>query len=198
MTRRLLIATTNLGKQSEFRRLLGSLPATLVTPTEIGLDLEVEEPYVTYAENAAAKAIAYGRASGLLALADDSGIEVAALGWGPGVRSARWGNGAASQAAQLVEALRGHVDRRARMVCALAVALPGDPEPTVEIFNGVVTGSVASEPRGAKGFGYDPVFLLPEGRTTAELPEPEKDRISHRGRALASARPRLLELLESD
>jgi XTP/dITP diphosphohydrolase len=198
VTRRLLIATTNRGKQSEFRRLLGSLPATLVTPAEIGLDLEVEEPHVTYAANAAAKAVAYGRASGLLALADDSGIEVAALGWGPGVRSARWGNGAESQAAQLVDALRGQVDRRARMVCALAVALPADPEPTVEIFNGVVVGTVASEPRGGRGFGYDPIFLLPEGRTTAELAEPEKDRISHRGQAVASARPRLLELLESD
>lgn len=198
MTRRLLIATTNRGKQGEFRRLLGSLPATLVTPAEIGLELEVEEPHDTYAANAAAKAVAYSQASGLLALADDSGIEVAALGWGPGVRSARWGNGAESQATQLVEALRGHVDRRARMVCALAVALPAGPEPTVEIFNGVVVGSVASEPRGGRGFGYDPVFLLPEGRTTAELAEPEKDRISHRGRAVALARPRLLELLESD
>ena len=198
MIRPLLIATTNRGKQGEFRRLLGRLPATLVTPDEVGIELEVEEPHDTYAANATVKAVAYGRESGLLTLADDSGIEVAALGWGPGVRSARWGRGKGSQAAQIVEAMRGQVDRRARMVCALAVALPDDSEPIVELFNGVVDGSVADEPRGDRGFGYDPIFLLPEGRTTAELAETEKDRISHRGRAVASAWPRLLELLASD
>ena len=195
MTPRLLIATTNRGKQGEFRRLLGSLPAGLVTPDELGIQLEVEEPYDTYAANAAVKAEAYGRASGLLTLADDSGIEVAALGWGPGVRSARWGSGSGSQAAQLVEAIRGELDRRARMVCALAIAVPVDGEPSIEIFTGVVDGSVAFDPRGERGFGYDPIFLLPEGRTTAELPEAEKDRISHRGRAVAAAWPRMLEVL---
>ena len=198
MTRHLLIATTNSGKQSEFRRLLDSLPAILATPEDIGLELDVEEPHDTYAANASVKAAAYGRASGLLTLADDSGIEVAALGWGPGVRSARWGSGIGSQAAQLVEAIRGRPDRRARMVCALALAIPGDPEPSVEVFNGVIVGSVAPEPRGDHGFGYDPIFLLPEGRTTAELPEEQKDRISHRGRAVAAAWPRIVELLESD
>jgi XTP/dITP diphosphohydrolase len=198
VTPRLLIGTTNRGKQREFRRLLGSLPAELVTPDELGIDLEVEEPYDTYAENATVKAAAYGRASGLLTLADDSGIEIAALGWGPGVRSARWGSGAASQAAQVVEAVRGEVDRRARMVCAVALAVPGDDEPSIEIFTGVVDGSVADAPRGDRGFGYDPIFLLPEGRTTAELPEAEKDRISHRGRAVAAAWARMIEVLRSD
>jgi XTP/dITP diphosphohydrolase len=198
VTPRLLIGTTNRGKQREFRRLLGSLPADLVTPDQIGMDLEVEEPYDTYAENATVKAAAYGRASGLLTLADDSGIEIAALGWGPGVRSARWGSGAASQAAQVVEAIRGEVDRRARMVCAVALAVPGDGEPSIEIFTGAVEGSVADAPRGDRGFGYDPIFLLPEGRTTAELPETEKDRISHRGRAVAAAWPRMIEVLRSD
>ena len=198
MTPRLLIATTNRGKQREFRRLLGSLPAELVTPDELGMDLEVEEPYDTYAENAAVKAAAYGRASGILTLADDSGIEIAALGWGPGVRSARWGSGTASQAAQVVDAIRGKVDRRARMVCALALAVPVDGEPSVEIFTGVVDGSVAATPRGDRGFGYDPIFLLPDGRTTAELPEAEKDRISHRGRAVAAAWARMLEVLRAD
>ena len=91
---RLLIATTNRGKQDEFRRLLAELEADLVAPGDVGLDLEVDEPHETYAENAAAKADAYARASGLVSLADDSGIEVAALDWGPGVRSARWGGGA--------------------------------------------------------------------------------------------------------
>jgi len=190
---RLLVATTNAGKQREFRRLLAHLPAEIVTPDEIGLQLEVEEPFDTYAGNAAAKADAFARAAGLLSLADDSGIEVAALDWGPGVRSARWGRG--QNADRLLEAVGQAVDRRARMVCALAVARPGTPGPLLEAFTGVVEGSVARERRGSGGFGYDPIFLLPSGVTTAELPEAEKDRISHRGRAVAAAIPRLLELL---
>jgi XTP/dITP diphosphohydrolase len=195
VTAPLLIATTNPGKQAEFRRLLAELPAIVVTPDELDIQLEVEEPYDTYAENAAAKAIAFCRASGLLSLADDSGIEVAALDWGPGVRSARWGDGPGSQADRLGRALVEAADRRARMVCALAVARPGGSAPMVEIFTGVVEGSIAREPRGENGLGYDPIFLLPSGVTTAELPEGEKDRISHRGRAVAAARERIRTLL---
>ncbi|MCA1569272.1 MAG: non-canonical purine NTP pyrophosphatase [Chloroflexi bacterium] len=190
---RLLVATSNAGKQGEFRRLLAHLPAVIVTPDDVGLHLEVDEPYNTYAENSAAKADAYARASGLLSLADDSGIEVAALGWGPGVRSARWGGG--SNADRLLEALGDADDRRARMICALAVARPATPAPEIEVFDGMVSGSIARERRGSGGFGYDPVFLLPSGLTTAQLPEAEKDAISHRGRAVAAATPRLLELL---
>lgn len=189
---RLLIATTNPGKQREFRRLLAHLPAELVVPGDFGIELDVPEPYDTYASNAATKAVAYAAASGVLTLADDSGIEVAALDWGPGVRSARWGG--PDKAASLVEALAGATDRRARMVCALAVATSGEPD-AVELFTGVVDGEVAAAPRGAGGFGYDPIFLLPRGLTTAELPEGEKDALSHRGRAVAAATPRLLELL---
>ena len=190
---RLLIATTNHGKQAEFRRLLADLDVDLVTPEDLGLDLEVEEPHETYAENATAKADAYARASGLVSLADDSGIEIAALDWGPGVRSARWGGG--RNAERVLEALGDGSDRRARMVCAVAVATPADPDPRVEVFTGVVEGSVASSMRGTRGFGYDPIFELPSGETTAELPEAEKDRLSHRGRAVAAALPRLRELL---
>jgi len=197
VTARLLVATANRGKQREFRRLLGGLGAQVVTPDEIGLEMEVDEPHDTYAENAAAKAVAYCRASGLLTVADDSGIEVAALGWGPGVRSARWGTGGGSKAEQIVAAVAYDADRRARMVCALALAIPGDEDPSVEVFTGVVEGSVAREPRGEHGFGYDPIFMLPSGSTTAELPEGEKDRISHRGRAVAAAAPRIAELLSS-
>ena len=193
---RLLVATTNAGKQAEFRRLLAHLPAEIITPDEIGLELEVEEPYETYAENATAKADAFARASGLLSVADDSGIEVATLDWGPGVRSARWGGG--RNADRLLEAVADAADRRARMVCVLAVARPGTPDPTIETFTGVVEGSIARERRGSGGFGYDPIFLLPSGVTTAELPEGEKDLISHRGRAVAAATPRLLELLADD
>ena len=201
MTRRLLVATTNRGKQAEFRRLLAGLGAHVVTPDDLGLDLDVPEPHDTYAENAAAKAVAYCRAAGELTVADDSGIEVAALGWSPGVRSARWATGTGSPAQQLVEAIGEGADRRARMVCALAVAAPGgapQEPPRVEIFTGVVDGSVATAPRGTGGFGYDPVFLLPDGRTTAELADAEKDGLSHRGRAVAAAAPRLLQLLSAD
>jgi XTP/dITP diphosphohydrolase len=193
VSRRLLVATTNRGKAEEFGRLLASLPAEIVTPDQIGLELVVEEPHETYAENAAAKAGAFASASGLLAVADDSGIEVAALDWGPGVRSARWGGG--RNADRLREAVGDAQDRRARMVCALAVARPGVPEPQIDLFDGVVEGTVALERRGSGGFGYDPIFLLPSGQTMAELPEGTKDSLSHRGRAVAAALPRLLELL---
>lgn len=195
MSRRLLLATANAGKQREFRRLLARLPAQIVTPDEIGLELEVDEPHDTYAENAAAKADAFARASGLLSLADDSGIEVAALDWGPGVRSARWGKPDGRDADRLVDAVRDAADRRARMVCALAIGIPTADAPEIELFTGLMEGSVARERRGEGGFGYDPVFLVAGGMTTAELPEHEKDRISHRGRAVAAATPRLLELL---
>ena len=189
-----LVATTNRGKQREFRRLLGHLPAEIVTPDDVGIDLDVPEPHETYAENAVAKADAFARASGLLTVADDSGIEVAALDWGPGVRSARWAGEKGTEAARMLEALRGVDDRRARMVCALAVASLDD-EPVVEVFSGVVEGRIARQPRGDGGFGYDPVFELADGRTSAELADGEKDRLSHRGRAVAAATPRLLELL---
>jgi len=191
--RRLLVATTNPGKQREFARLLDGLPAEIVTPDALGIAMEVDEPHDSYAENAATKAAAYARASGILTVADDSGIEAAALGWGPGVRSARWGRGRHAEA--MVEALAGATDRRARMVCALAIGIPDEPDPRVEVFTGVVEGEVAESPRGAGGFGYDPIFVLPDGRTTAELPEREKDAISHRGRAVGAAAPRLRELL---
>ena len=190
---RLLIATTNRGKQDEFRRLLADLDAELVVPDDVGLDLDVAEPHDTYAENAAAKAEAYAGTSGLVSLADDSGIEIAALDWGPGVRSARWGGG--RNAERVLEALGSETDRRARMVCAVAVATPAASGPDVEVFTGVVEGRIADAMRGAGGFGYDPIFELPSGLTTAELPPTDKDRLSHRGRAVAAAVPRLRELL---
>lgn len=198
--RRLLLATTNRGKQREFARLLHALPAELVTPDQIGLELDVEEPHATYEENARAKADAWCRASGLLTLADDSGLEVAALDGGPGVGTARYGGpGVTDRVTFLLERIVGATgdERRARMVCVVALAIPEPPVPTVELFRGTIEGSVARERRGNGGFGYDPIFLLPSGLTTAELPEDEKDRISHRGRAVQAATPRLLELLSA-
>lgn len=193
--RELLLATSNAGKRREFGRLLAHLPARVVTPDEIGLALDVDEPFDTYAENARLKADAYLRASGLLTVADDSGIEAAALDWGPGVQSARFGGRDGHEAERLLEALGENPDRRARMVCVLAIGIPGNPEPRIELFSGVIQGIVATRPRGEGGFGYDPVFLLPSGVTSAELPEGEKDRLSHRGRAVQAATPRLVELL---
>jgi len=200
----LLLATANRGKQREFGRLLRGLPGRVLLPQEIGLNLDVPEPHPTYAENAAAKASAYARASGLPALADDSGIEVAALDWGPGPRSARLGGTDVGDRAGLILDLLGDAtDRRARMVCALALAIPGTApdgtprSPRIEMFEGVMEGTIATEKRGTGGFGYDPIFLLPSGVTTAELPDGEKDSISHRGRAVAAALPRLRELLSA-
>lgn len=200
----LLLATANRGKQREFGRLLRGLPGRVLLPQELGLNLDVPEPHPTYAENAAAKASAYARASGLPALADDSGIEVAALDWGPGPRSARLGGTDVGDRAGLILDLLGDAtDRRARMVCALALAIPGTApdgtprSPRIEMFEGVMEGTIATEKRGTGGFGYDPIFLLPSGVTTAELPDGEKDSISHRGRAVAAALPRLRELLSA-
>ena len=196
--RELLVATNNPGKLGEFRRLLAALPVRVVSPHEIGLRLEVPEPHDSYAENAAAKARAFCRASGRLTLADDSGIEVAALDWGPGVFSARFGGtDVTDNATHLLERLRDADDRRARMVCWLALAIPSgapDGEPRIELYSGTLDGSVTRERRGRGGFGYDPIFLLPDGRTNAELAAEEKDALSHRGRAVAAAAPRIREL----
>ena len=199
----LLLASANPGKQREFSRLLQGLPGRLVMPQEIGLRLDVPEPHETYAENATAKATAYSRASGLPSLADDSGLEVAALDWGPGPRSARYGGSQVADRASLILELLGDAEERsARMVCWLALAIPRvAPDgtarsPRIELFDGVMTGTIATEPRGEGGFGYDPIFVLPSGVTTAELSEADKDAISHRGKAVAAAMPRLRELLD--
>jgi XTP/dITP diphosphohydrolase len=204
----LLLATANPGKQREFSRLLRDLPGRVLMPQEIGLDLDVPEPHHTYAENAAAKATAYCTASGLPALADDSGIEVAALDWGPGARSARHGGSDVADRTSLIlerlERLDASHDRRARMICWLALAIPGTApdgtprSPRIELFSGVMDGVIAQARRGSGGFGYDPIFELPSGLTTAELAEGEKDAISHRGRAVAAALPRLRQLLRDD
>jgi XTP/dITP diphosphohydrolase len=193
----LLLASTNRGKQREFARLLDGLSGRLLFPQDLGIHDSVPEPHHTYAENATDKAVAFSRASGLPALADDSGMEVAALDWGPGVRTGRFGgDDVQDPVALMLERLDGVEDRRARMVCWLALAVP-EPgkDPTVELFEGVMEGSVSTEKRGTGGFGYDPIFVLPSGLTTAQLPEAEKDRVSHRGRAVAAALPRLRELL---
>lgn len=190
----LLVATNNPGKRAEFRRMLAALPARLVIPADLALELVPDEPHDTYAENARAKADAFCRATGLVTLTDDAGIEVAALDWGPGVQTADFGDGRDGVTA-LLERLDGVRDRRARMICCLALAIPAAGGVRVELFEGVVEGSIAESRRGEGGFGFDPIFELPEGRTTAEIAPEEKDRVSHRGRAVAAALPRLHEVL---
>ncbi|HEX6655020.1 MAG TPA: non-canonical purine NTP pyrophosphatase [Candidatus Limnocylindria bacterium] len=196
----LLLATANRGKQREFGRLLAGIPGRLVFPQDVGIEMDVPEPFPTYAGNAAAKAEAFCLASGLLTLADDSGIEVEALDWGPGVRTARYGGAdVADRVTLLLDAVGDSPLRAARMVCVLALATPSQrpgAAPRIEVFAGAMDGTLARQPRGGGGFGYDPVFLLPNGCTSAELPDEEKDAISHRGRAVAAAMPRLREALE--
>ena len=195
---RLLIATNNPGKATELRALLKGSGWDIVTPRDIGLELEVSESGRDYAENAKIKAAGFAKASGLVALADDSGLEVDALGGEPGHLSARYAGPGADDTqryARLLERLRGvpPEKRSARFRCLIAVARPTGE---TELFEGECRGVVAEAPRGETGFGYDPIFYLPErGRTLAELPLSEKNAVSHRGAAARKARPFLEELL---
>ncbi len=194
---RLLLATNNPGKVREYREILRDLPATLVTPADLGLDLQVEETGQTYTENAILKARAYAQAAGLVALADDSGLEVDALEGAPGPRSARYGGQRNSRTRYqlLLKQMEGLPEARrgARFRCVIAIATPAGRVYTTE---GVCPGRIAREPRGSGGFGYDPIFWLPgQGKTMAELDPEEKNRISHRGRAGRKAIPLLREVL---
>jgi len=195
MPSRLLLSTNNRGKVAEYRDIFGDLPCELVTPAELGLEIEVAETGRTYAENAMLKARAFAQASGLVALADDSGLEVDALGGEPGMHSHRYsGGGDADRCRLLLARLQGVPagQRTARFRCFIVIATPGGELYTCE---GMCPGVILDEPRGTGGFGYDPVFLLPElGRTMAELEPEEKNRLSHRGRAGRKAREVLLQL----
>jgi XTP/dITP diphosphohydrolase len=197
--RRLLLATRNEGKLVELRRILTEDPrladVALVSAADVDVP-EVAETGETFAANAALKARAAAEASGLVAVADDSGLAVDALGGAPGVRSARYAGEHGDDAANLdkvLDEIAGISDRTARFVCAAAVAAPGrDPQ----VVHGEVRGRLVGEPRGEGGFGYDPIFV-PEGeqRTTAEMSPEEKDAISHRGAAFRAARNVIAELL---
>ncbi len=193
--RRLLIATTNPGKLVEFRDLLGDLAVELVLPER---DLQVIENGSSYAENAALKARAYAAASGLTALADDSGLEVEALDGAPGLYSARYSPQAhasdADRRALLLANLQGKPRPwTAHFHCTVAIA---QPDGGVHFAEGQVYGEILPVERGSNGFGYDPLFLIPElGRSMAELTRDEKNTLSHRARALQAALPYLRELL---
>ena len=192
---RLLVATSNPGKIRELRAILHRDDLEIVSPADVGIaGLEVVEDGASYQANAARKARAYANAAHLPALADDSGLEVDALDGRPGIHSARYaaldstlavvGDSDAANRRTLLAALAGvPAERRtARFRCVVALAMPYGP--TLRFGEGTVEGRIAEDERGAGGFGYDPVFVLPDGRRMAELPAEEKNRISHRTRAV--------------
>ncbi len=183
---KLVLASRNPGKRREFQAILGAFGVEILSEAEAGLDLEVEETGATFEENSLLKAGAVMRASGLPAIADDSGLMVDALGGAPGVYSARFGgkNTDAERIALLLEKLRGVPPgrRTARFVSVVTCCLPGGRTLTAR---GACEGVIAEAPRGAGGFGYDPVFFVPSlGKTFAEMTDGEKNAISHRGAAL--------------
>ncbi len=190
---RLLLATHNRGKRREWQALLTGLPVEVLLPDELGLDAEVEETGETYLDNALLKARTLATASELPTLADDSGLEVDALEGAPGVRSARYHLGTDEvRYRALLRALEGvpAAQRGARFRCIAALVLPDGREFHTE---GVCEGVIQDAPAGEGGFGYDPVFYIPEqGCTMAELAAEEKNRISHRARAAQAMR----EILE--
>ncbi|NPV48887.1 MAG: RdgB/HAM1 family non-canonical purine NTP pyrophosphatase [Armatimonadetes bacterium] len=177
---RLLVASSNRGKVAEITRLLAGLPVEVV-----GLDQypdlpDTDEPHDTFRANAEHKALLAAQSAGCLALADDSGLEVVALGGRPGVLSARYGRDDAERIGRLLAELDGVSDRRARFVCVVALA---GPQGILGAWEGTVEGVITEAPRGTNGFGFDPVFLHGD-RTLAELTSDEKNAVSHRGRAL--------------
>ena len=183
---KLLLATNNLGKARELAVLLEDVPFIVTTPQEVGITLQVEETGATFEENAALKARAFATASGLFALADDSGLEVDALGGEPGPLSARYAGPEASDEDR-VRYLLAKLDgiewggRGARFRSVLALA---DPYGNIHFFEGRCEGIIAYEAQGVGGFGYDPVLYMPRlGKSMAELSLEEKNRVSHRGSA---------------
>ena len=191
MCPKLLLATNNAGKVKEYRSLLRSIPFELVTPKELGISVDVEETGTTYEENARLKACTLAKKSGLLTLADDSGIEVDALNGAPGVMSARYAGENASDAERVHYLLSKLEDiprekRTARFYCLIAIA---QPDGQVQYCDGECKGIITFKPQGENGFGYDPIFFFPErGKTMAQLPLEIKNQISHRGRAAQKAR----------
>ncbi len=193
---RLLIATRNSGKKREYRELLAPLGADIRFPDDLDLHLDVREDGTTYAQNARKKAKEHADACGLLTMADDSGLEVDALGGAPGIHSARYTEGSdADRVEALLDELRGvpEEERTARFRCALVIVTQANRIYETE---GVCEGVIAFRPRGEGGFGYDPIFYLPDyASTMAQLSSAEKNRISHRARAVQAALPLLKRIL---
>lgn len=191
----LLLATANPGKRQEMESLLAG-EAEIITFRDLGLE-SPPEVGTTFAENAAIKALFGAAATKLPTLADDSGLDVDALGGAPGVYSARYSGPHATDEENRTRLLANLAsipsrDRSARFHAAVAIALPGQ---VVDVFEATCEGSIAEHERGGGGFGYDAVFLLPDGRTMAELGHEEKNHMSHRARAVALALPTLRRVL---
>ena len=190
---KLLIATRNPGKMRELAVLLAGAPAELVSLADVGIDVDVEETGSTFEANAALKARSYCALSGLPTLADDSGLEVDALGGEPGIYSARYaGEGATDEQriARLYERLDGvpASEWDAHFRCVIALVRPHSPDSKIDFFEGTCDGRIVRPPRGDHGFGYDPAFLFPSlDRTMAELTRAEKNMLSHRGIAARKA-----------
>ena len=198
MPQQLLIATKNMGKVREYRDLLADLPFDILSLADVGIDADVEETGKTFAENAILKARTYARLSGLLTWADDSGLAVDALGGWPGVHSARHAGPDATDADRIAILLQRlsdvpPEDRGAAFHCVVAIATP---DGRVWTTDGMCAGVIIDQPAGSGGFGYDPVFFVPElGRTFAELTSEQKNAISHRGIAARKAADLLARLV---
>jgi len=191
-----LVATTNRGKLKEFQGLLSDFPVTWHSLADLGLDkMNVAETEDSFEGNALLKARAYAQASGMTTLADDSGLMIDALGGAPGVYSARYGAPQAKTDSERYQKVLAELsatplaERGARFVCVIAVAKPNGDSLTAR---GELLGAIGHEARGTHGFGYDPIFVLADGRHLAELPPDEKHALSHRALALRALRPRLL------
>ena len=185
MVQILVLATRNEGKMKEFQQILQGFPVEIKNLNDFGPIPEVEENGATFDDNAYKKASFTAKVLGVPAIADDSGLVVEALGGAPGVKSARYAGEHATDEdniAKLLQEMAGKVDRRAAFECVISIAVPSGPALTYE---GRCEGEIVAEPRGASGFGYDPIFYYPEyGKTFAEISPEEKNRVSHRGRAL--------------
>ena len=195
--KRIIFATGNEDKMNEIREIMKDLGLEVVSMREAGAFLEVEENGTTFEENALIKAKALCKKTGEITLADDSGLEIDYLNKEPGIYSARYlgkDTPYSEKNRNFIERLAGVEDekRTARFVCAVAAAFP---DGRTEVVRGTMEGRIAHEPAGENGFGYDPVFFLPEyGCTSAEISPEEKNRISHRGKALRKMKERLLAL----
>ena len=187
---KILIATNNAGKVLDLSKLLASSGFIVTTPNQENIQMDVEETGQTFEDNAAIKALAFAKTSGLLSIADDSGLEVEYLHGDPGVRSARYAGENASDIDRVWYLLDKLKDvewskRQARFKSVIAIA---DPDGVIEMFEGTCEGYILFEPVGRNGFGYDPIFYLPlEGKSMSELSLENKNKISHRGLAMEKA-----------
>lgn len=198
MKKTIVFATGNQGKMREIRQILAGMDVEILSMKEAGISMDIVEDGTTFEENAIIKAKAVASATEHIVLADDSGLEIDYLNKEPGIYSARYMGEDTSydiKNANLIERLSGVEDekRTARFVCAIAAVLPDGQVLTVQ---GVIEGRIAYEPKGSNGFGFDPIFYLPEyGCTSAELSEEDKNAISHRGRALRAMKEKLKEVI---